>query len=47
MPRRREELFEMLGDNTWILAVNLVIWTGLFLYLMHLNNKVRELEKDR
>ncbi|MCB1058215.1 MAG: CcmD family protein [Acidobacteria bacterium] len=37
----------MLGDNTWILAVNLVIWTGLFLYLMYLNKKVRELEKDR
>lgn len=37
----------MLGDNTWVLAVNLVIWTGLFLYLMHLDRKVGELEKDR
>lgn len=37
----------MLGDNTWILAVNLVIWTGLFLYLLHLNRKIRDLEEDR
>lgn len=34
-----------LGDTTWVMAVNLVIWTGLFLYLLHLNKKIRELEK--
>lgn len=37
----------MLGDNTWILAVNLVIWTGLFLYLMHLDRKIRDVEKNQ
>ena len=37
----------MLGDNTWIIAVNLIIWTGLFLYVMLLNKKIRDLEKDK
>lgn len=36
------------GDiNGWILAVNLIIWTGIFLYILHLNRKLRDLEKDR
>lgn len=36
------------GDiNGWILAVNLVIWTGIFLYLLRLNRKLRDLEKDQ
>jgi CcmD family protein len=36
------------GDiNLWILAVNLIIWTGIFLYLLHLNRKLRDLEKDQ
>jgi CcmD family protein len=36
------------GDvNVWILAVNLTIWTGIFFYLLHLNRKLRDLEKDR
>lgn len=35
------------GDNLWIVAVNLVIWTGLFVYLLRLSNKLREMEKDR
>lgn len=36
----------MIGDN-WVLAANLVIWAGLFLYILSLNKKVRDLEKDR
>jgi CcmD family protein len=36
------------GDmNGWILTVNLIIWTGIFLYLLHLNRKLRDLEKDQ
>lgn len=36
------------GDvNGWILAVNLIIWTGIFLYILLLNRKLRDLEKDR
>jgi CcmD family protein len=36
------------GDiNGWILAVNLIIWTGIFLYLLRLNRKLRDLEKDQ
>jgi CcmD family protein len=35
----------VLGENA-VLAVNLVLWTGLFLYLLNLAKKVRDLEKD-
>jgi CcmD family protein len=36
------------GDiNGWILAVNLIIWTGIFLYLLYLGRKLRDLEKDQ
>jgi CcmD family protein len=36
------------GDiNGWILAVNLIIWTGIFLYILHLNRKLRDLEKNQ
>ena len=34
------------GSIGWVLAVNLVIWTGLFLYLLRLEAKVRDLEKE-
>jgi CcmD family protein len=34
------------GSIGWVLAVNLVIWTGLFLYLLRLESHVRELEKE-
>jgi len=30
-----------------IVAVNLIIWTGLFLYLLRLGRKLRALERDR
>lgn len=33
------------GGSEWVVAVNLVIWTGLFLYLLALHGKIRALEK--
>jgi len=33
--------------SVWIVAVNLVIWTGLFLYLLRLGKRLRELEKEK
>ena len=35
-----------LGGSGWIVAVNLIIWTGLFLYLLRLGKRLRELEKE-
>ena len=34
------------GGNGWIVAVNLIIWTGLFLYLLRLGRRLREMEKE-
>lgn len=28
----------------WVLAVNLVVWTGLFLYLLRIHRQLRALE---
>ena len=33
------------GGHGWVVGVNLVIWTGLFLYLLSLHGKIRGLEK--
>jgi CcmD family protein len=33
------------GGIGWVVAVNLIIWTGLFLYLLRLGARLRELEK--
>jgi CcmD family protein len=33
-----------LDVNGWIVAVNLVIWTGLFLYLLRLGKRLRGME---
>lgn len=35
------------GGALWLAAVNLVTWTGLFLYLLRLEGKLRQKEKDR
>lgn len=35
-----------LGGSGWIFAVNLVIWTGLFLYLLRLGRGLRQMEKE-
>lgn len=33
------------GNLGWVVAVNVVIWTGLFVYLLYLNKKLRDTEK--
>jgi CcmD family protein len=34
------------GGIAWVVAVNLIIWTGLFLYLLRLGKRLREMEKE-
>ncbi len=34
------------GGVIWLAAVNLIIWTGLFFYLLSLERKIRRQEKD-
>lgn len=36
---------EVSGGDGWIVAVNLIIWTGLFLYLLRLDRRLREMER--
>jgi CcmD family protein len=36
----------MMGGIGWVVAVNLVIWTGLFLYLLRIERRVRQLEGE-
>lgn len=31
----------------WVLAVNLVLWTGLFLYMLRLGRQVRRAERGQ
>jgi CcmD family protein len=33
------------GGLSWVVGVNLVIWTGIFLYLLRLGKRLREMEK--
>ena len=35
----------MSGGIGWVVAVNLVIWTGLFLYLLWAERRVRQMER--
>ena len=35
------------GGIGWVVAVNLIIWTGIFLYLLRLGARLRDLEIDR
>ena len=37
---------ETANPNTWIVAVNLIIWTGIFLYLLRLGKGLRQAESD-
>jgi CcmD family protein len=37
---------DMDGGLGWVLAVNLVVWTGLFLYLVRLHRQLRALERS-
>ncbi len=34
------------GGLMWLAAVNLVIWTGLFLYLLRLERKIAQRKED-
>jgi len=34
-----------MGGPAWVIAVNLIIWTGLVLWLFRLDRKIRELER--
>jgi CcmD family protein len=34
------------GGIGWVVAVNLIIWTGLFVYLLRLGKRLREMEKE-
>ena len=36
---------ELSGGNTGVVVVNLIIWTGIFLWLLRLSRRVREMEK--
>ena len=39
-------MMEAQGGIGWVLAVNLIIWTGIFLYLLRVERQVRDLEKE-
>ena len=34
------------GGVLWVAAVNLIIWTGLFLYLLRIERKIRDKENE-
>jgi CcmD family protein len=34
------------GGMEWVVAVNLIIWTGLFVYLLRLGKKLKAAEKS-
>lgn len=34
-----------MNGNVGIVVVNLIIWTGIFLWLLRLNRRLREMEK--
>lgn len=36
-----------MGGPAWVTAVNLIIWTGLVLWIYRLDRKIRELERER
>jgi CcmD family protein len=36
-----------LGGLGGVLIVNLIVWTGLFLYLLRLGKRLREMEKGQ
>jgi CcmD family protein len=35
------------GGIEWVLVVNLIIWSGLFLYLRRLGRQLRSLENEK
>jgi CcmD family protein len=37
---------DLSGANVGVVVVNLIIWTGIFLWLLRLNRRLRDLEKE-
>jgi len=37
---------ELSGGLGWLIVVNLLLWTGLFLYLLRLQRTLRAAERD-
>jgi CcmD family protein len=37
---------DLSGANTGVVVVNLIIWTGIFLWLLRLDKRLRDLEKE-
>lgn len=35
----------LMDGNTGVVVVNLIIWTGIFLWLLRLSRRVKEMEK--
>lgn len=35
-----------MGGPAWVTAVNLIIWTGLVLWIYRLDRKIRDLERE-
>lgn len=35
-----------MAGETGVVVVNLIIWTGIFLWLLRLSRRVREMEKE-
>lgn len=38
---------DILSSDGGVVAVNLVIWTGLFLYLLRLGRRVKDMERGQ
>jgi CcmD family protein len=36
---------DLSGANVGVVVVNLIIWTGIFLWLLNLNSRLRSMEK--
>lgn len=41
------ETSSITGGLGWIAAVNAIIWTGLFVFVLLLHRKIQRLEKNR
>ena len=37
---------ELSGGNAGVVVVNLIIWTGIFLWLLRLSRRLRDMEKE-
>lgn len=37
---------DLSGANTGVVIVNLIIWTGIFLWLLRLNKRLKDMEKE-